>query len=155
MKCCLAWKRRKYGYHVAKVRRSGLNTIQADTYFWSCKSWLDLLFYLVGFRFVIQKGWITFERVWCWFLRYFVHTFISFSPYTVEYTLTLIRFCTLWEGPLIIFFNFIIINIYSVSEKKRSWLDLLSIGSKPVHMTHQNHILKEHHYWIADMFSRI
>ena len=52
-----------------------------------------------------------------WFLRYFVHAFISISSWTVEeYTLTLIRVCTLWEGPLILLFNFIIINIYFVSD---------------------------------------
>ena len=40
-----------------------------------------MLFYLVGFQFVIQKGWITFEKIF-WFLRYFVHAFISTSPCT-------------------------------------------------------------------------
>ena len=48
-----------------------------------------------------------------------VHAFISTSSCTVEeYSLSLIRFCTLWEEFLILFFNFIIINIYFVSNKK-------------------------------------
>ena len=72
-----------------------------------------MLFYLVGFQFVIL------ERVWFWFWRYFVHAFINTSPHTMEYNLTLIRFCTLWEGPLILLFNFTIINIYFLSDKKK------------------------------------
>ena len=61
------------------------------------------------------------ERVRFWFLRYFVHAFICSPPCTVEeYSLTLIRFCILWEGPLILLLNLTIINIYIVTDKKKS-----------------------------------
>ena len=68
------------------------------------------------------------ERVRFWFLRYFVHAFICSPPCTVEeYSLTLIRFCILWEGPLILLLNLTIINIYIVSDKKKILPSLLAI----------------------------
>ena len=68
------------------------------------------------------------ERVRFWFLRYFVHAFICSPPCTVEeYSLTLIRFCILWEGPLILLLNLTIINIYIVSDEKKILPSLLAI----------------------------
>ena len=68
------------------------------------------------------------ERVRFWFLRYFVHAFICSPPCTVEeYSLTLTRFCILWEGPLILLLNLTIINIYIVSDKKKILPSLLAI----------------------------
>ena len=61
-----------------------------------------------------------FERFCTCFYQYF-------SLYSGGYTLTLIRFCTLWEGPLILPFNFIIINMYIVSDKKKENPGLLQL----------------------------
>ena len=66
-----------------------------------------MLFNLVDFRFIIQKGWITLRGVDFGFLRYFVYAHVYSSPCLVEESsLTLIRFCILWEGPLTLFLNF-------------------------------------------------
>ena len=34
-----------------------------------------------------------------------------------EYSITLIRFCILWEGPFVLYLNINIINIYFVSDQ--------------------------------------
>lgn len=84
----VVWQERNVKIFEEKCRMEGMlfiSTLLFELLVLSLLEEFHLMFiYLIGFRFVIWKGWIMFERVWLWFLRYFVHAFINISPYIME-----------------------------------------------------------------------